>query len=177
MYKLRSPVVLVKTDLRVSRGLGDTPEGALADPRHGELGWRKIDEAATEDDTDWTALHVRLGIPQTDIELSDDTYILEYGFERLHGVDFRKGCYVGQEIVARMKHKTQLRKGLARVRIKGGAEPGESITAGGKPAGVLHSRAGDEGLAYLRFDRATGPLAAGEATITFIGPAIEPFDA
>ena len=65
---------------------------------------------------------IALGVPETGVELvPDDSYILEMGFERLHGVDFRKGCYVGQEVTARMKHKTELRKGLARVRVDGAA--------------------------------------------------------
>jgi hypothetical protein len=87
------------------------------------------------------------------------------GFERIHGVDFRKGCYVGQEVTARMKHKTELRKGLARVSVSGDAQAGTPIMAGDKPAGTLHTRAGDEALAYLRFDRATGAMEADGATV------------
>ena len=73
-------------------------------------------------DTALAAARVARGVPETGVELlPDDSYILELGFERLHGVDFRKGCYVGQEVTARMKHKAELRKGLARVRIEGAA--------------------------------------------------------
>ncbi|WP_425038016.1 YgfZ/GcvT domain-containing protein [Primorskyibacter sp. S187A] len=173
MYRLRSPIGLEMTELKVSRGTGTRPDGAKADPRHRDMGWRLIaEEALPEDGTVWPALHVALAIPQTDIELTPDSYILEMGFERLSGVDFRKGCFVGQEIVARMKHKTELRKGLARVRIQGEATPGTEITAQGKPAGILHSRAGDEALAYLRFDRSKGPLEAGDADVELIEQAI-----
>ena len=77
-------------------------------------------------DTDWTALQVENLIPTSTIDLTPDTFILEAGFERLNGVDFRKGCYVGQEVTARMKHKTELRKGLAKVQITGQAETGIS---------------------------------------------------
>ena len=113
------------------------------------------------------ARRIALGVPESGAELlPDDSYILEMGFERLNGVDFRKGCYVGQEVTARMKHKTDLRKGLVRVRVEGEAPPpGTEIRAGDKPAGTLHSAAGGQGLAYLRFDRATGELVAGEARI------------
>jgi tRNA-modifying protein YgfZ len=90
------------------------------------------------------------------------------GFERLNGVDFRKGCYVGQEVTARMKHKTALRKGLARVAISGEAAAGTPILAGERPAGTLHSVDGNRGLAYLRFDRAEEPLRAGTAAITLL---------
>jgi tRNA-modifying protein YgfZ len=65
-----------------------------------------------------------------------------------------------------MKHKTELRKGLAQVRLDGIATEGTEITADGKPAGMLHTVAGNLALAYLRLDRASGPLRAGEATVT-----------
>ncbi len=90
------------------------------------------------------------------------------GFEALNGVDFRKGCYVGQEVTARMKHKTELKKGLARVALIGQASPGDAITAEGRPVGTLHTVAGDRALAYLRFDRANGPMQAGAATLTLL---------
>ena len=140
--------------------------GALPDPRHPALGWRLYGGTDLSQDVDWDALRVAHAVPQAGIELTPETYILEAGFERLNGVDFRKGCFVGQEIVARMKHKTTLRKGLARVAITGAAEPGTEITADGKSAGVLHTVAGDSGLAFLRFDRAEGDMQAGDARLT-----------
>ena len=61
-------------------------------------------------------------MPESGIELiPNETFPLEVGFERFHGVDFKKGCYVGQEVTARMKHKTELRKGLCLVTIEGAA--------------------------------------------------------
>jgi len=166
MYRLRADVQIAATDITVARGTGPAPAGALADPRHPALGWRHYG-AAGDDGTDWDALRVAHLVPETGIELTPETYILEAGFERLHGVDFRKGCYVGQEVTARMKHKTELRKGLARVGITGPAAPGTPIMAGEKEAGVLHTRAGDQALAWLRFDRASGPLQAGAAAVTW----------
>ena len=165
MYRLRAAVQIDQTDLVVSRGTGAMPQGAIADPRHPALGWRHYSDSDISDNTDWDALRVAHLIPETGIELTPDTYILEAGFEDLHGVDFRKGCYVGQELVARMKHKTELRKGLARVRIDGKAACGDAITSDGKDVGVLHSVSGDQAIAYLRFDRATGPMQAGSATV------------
>ena len=83
-----------------------------------------------------TARRVALGVPETGVELlPDDSYILEMGFERLNGVDFRKGCYVGQEVTARMKHKTELRKGLARVRLDGPAPPPGTAILRRRPLG------------------------------------------
>ena len=116
------------------------------------------------------ARRVALGVPETGIELRpEDAYILEMGFERLHGVDFRKGCYVGQEVTARMKHKAELRKGLVRVRVDGaGAGARNRGDPRRPPAGTLYSTAGGLGLAHLRFDRADGPMRAGAAELTRI---------
>lgn len=172
MYRLRADVQIAETDLQVTRGLGEAPPGAVADPRHASLGWRAYEPQAGGPEgggparIDWDGIRVANCIPETGIELiPNETYILEAGFERLHGVDHRKGCYVGQEVTARMKHKTELRKGLVTVAVEGPAEPGTPVTAEGRPAGVLHTRSGDRAIAYLRFDRATGPLAAGDAVV------------
>ena len=167
MYRLRADVQIAATELAVTRGLGTPPPGAVADPRHAALGWRLYGgDPGTAPQIDWDGIRVANCIPETGIELiPDQTFILEAGFERLSGVDHRKGCYVGQEVTARMKHKTELRKGLVTVEVSGPAEPGAEITADGRPAGTLHTRSGDRAIAYLRFDRATGPMQAGEATI------------
>ncbi|HQU70088.1 MAG TPA: folate-binding protein [Albidovulum sp.] len=167
MYRLRSDVQITASALHVSRGLGPAPEGTFADPRHPALGWRRYGAPGTEaPGIDWDAIRVAHCIPETGIELiPDDSYILESGFERLNGVDFRKGCYVGQEVTARMKHKTELRKGLATVLVDGAAPVGTTITTEGKPAGVLYTQAGGKGIAYLRFDRAEGEMQAGDATL------------
>jgi hypothetical protein len=170
MYKLRADVQINELDLYVHRGLGDCPDDGFEDPRADTLGWRAYrPEEQSHNTVDWTALRVAAVVPKMGEELDTNSFILEMGFERLNGVDFRKGCYVGQEVTARMKHKTELRKGLVRVAIKGEAEPGTPITANGKPAGTLHSRAGDQALAYLRFNRAEGELKAGDATVIWDG--------
>ena len=164
MYRLRADVQIAATDIAVARGTGPVPAGAVSDPRHPALGWRLYGTPG-DDGTDWDALRVAHMVPESGIELTPETYILEAGFERLNGVDFRKGCYVGQEVTARMKHKTELRKGLARVRVTGPADPGTPIMAGEREAGTLHTRAGDAALAWLRFDRADGPMQAGAAQV------------
>ncbi len=167
MYKLRADVQIAPAGVNLQRGTGDAPDGAWTDPRHPALGWRAYSDAPEGDDgSDWDALRVAHAIPAAGCELTSDSFILEYGFERLSGVDFRKGCYVGQEVTARMKHKTELRKGLARVSVQGDAETGDAILADGKPAGTLMTRSGDAALAYLRFDRATGTMQARDATVT-----------
>lgn len=167
IYKLRADVQITTADLHLHCGTGAPPDDALPDPRHAALGWRAYRDAPQSDDTvDWNALYVAHLIPQSGVELTPDSFILEMGFERLGGVDFRKGCYVGQEVTARMKHKTELRKGLAQVAVSGPAETGTPIMADDKPAGTLLTRSGDSALAYLRFDRATGAMDAEGAAVT-----------
>lgn len=168
MYKLRAAVELASTDLKVTRGTGTAPDGAIPDPRHPALGWRLYGATEGDDGTDWDAIRVAHAIPESLVELiPNETFILEAGFERLHGVDFRKGCYVGQEVTARMKHKTELRKGLVTVAIDGEAPVGTPILmADGREAGTLFTQSGGRAIAHLRFDRMDGPLTAAEATVT-----------
>ncbi|GAW36128.1 putative global regulator [Roseovarius sp. A-2] len=166
MYKLRADVTLTETDIQVYRGTGPTPESAFADPRHPDLGWRLYGSEGGDDGTDFDLIRVAHCIPESGIELTPDTFILEAGFDRLGGVDFRKGCYVGQEVTARMRHKTELRKGLTLVAVHGTAPVGTPITtAEGKPAGTLFTQAGGRGIAYLRFDRAAPSMQAGDARV------------
>ena len=168
MYKLRADVQIADSGLFVHRGTDAMPKGGMPDPRHPLLGWRMYsDQPGNALMIDWTALRVAHMIPETGIELvPNESFILETNFEAIGGVDFRKGCYVGQEVTARMKHKTELRKGLAQVDIVDGeAETGDPILSGEKVAGTLLSQSGGRGLAYLRFDRATGPMQAGNATV------------
>ncbi|WP_289155053.1 folate-binding protein [uncultured Salipiger sp.] len=166
MYKLRAKVTISETDIAVARGPGPAPEGAYADPRDPRMGWRAYD-GRPDESADWDALRVAACVPESGIELTPDTFILEAGFERLHGVDFRKGCYVGQEVTARMKHKVELRKGLVTVEVNGAAPVGSEITAGEKAAGVLYTQAEGRGIAHLRFDRARDEMTAGDAVVRF----------
>lgn len=165
MYKLRADVQIEDSGLSVSNGLSNGPAGAFADPRHPSLGWRLIHDG-TPTVVDITAQRVAQCVPQTGIELTDDSYILEAGFERLNGIDFRKGCYVGQEIAARMKHKTELRKGLRVVNISKDVPIGTDIIANGKVIGQVFSQSGGQAIAYLRFDRMSDDMTAQDADIT-----------
>jgi folate-binding protein YgfZ len=165
MYRLRADVQISEVDIDLCCGLGTIPPDGFADPRNPNLGWRAYgrQEAGS---IDWPALRVAHIIPETGIELTPDRFILEMDFERLGGVDFKKGCYVGQEIVARMKHKTKLRKGLRQIKISGSAPIGTAIIANEKPAGVLYTQHSGLALAYLRFDRIAPEMVAGSAIIT-----------
>ncbi|TGD42886.1 folate-binding protein [Pseudotabrizicola sediminis] len=154
MYRLRADVQIARTDLAVTRGLDSPPPGTFADPRHPALGWRGHGLPGQAPVIDWDAIRVAHCIPETGIELiANDSYLLETGFDRLHGVDFRKGCYVGQEVTARMKHKTELKKGLITVAIDGAAPVGTPVMSGEKEAGTLFTQSGGKAIAWLRFDR------------------------
>ena len=183
LYKLRADVDISLKDLSVTCLWGDIPESLARDlpfdPRHKGLGLRVPDldifASLNFDDVSETATEgiykkhrIAHKVPQGSDEIpQDQAFPLEYGLHELTAIDFQKGCYVGQEVTARMKHKTTLKKGLARVRLEGAAQTGaEIVTEAGKPAGRLGTVSGDQALAYLRFDRATGPLFA-EGTALF----------
>jgi folate-binding protein YgfZ len=167
LYRLRADVQISPTQIKVWRGTGPAPADAQPDPRHPALGWRLYGSQEGTDGTDFTALRVAHIIPESGIELiPGDSYILEAGFERLNGVDFRKGCYVGQEVTARMKHKTELRKGLVRVLIEGEVPaPGTPVTRDDRVAGTLFTTSAGRGLAHLRLDLANAPMQAGGAVL------------
>ena len=170
LYKLRAPITLEQVEMPVSRGTGPAPEGAIPDPRHPALGWRVYGQDLPEDGTDWDALRVAHCVPESCIELiPNETFILEAGFDRLNGVDFRKGCYVGQEVTARMQHKTALRKGFVTVSVDGVAPVGTDIMAGEKQAGQLFTQSGGKAIAFLRFDRAGDDMQAADVRVSWQG--------
>ena len=144
-------------------------EGALAfpDPRRPELGLRILAPvAATADDTT-AAYHDRrigLGIPEGGKDFRfGEAFPHEVLMDMLAGVDFKKGCFVGQEVVSRMQHRGTARTRIVPV-VAGAALPpaGTEIRIGDRPAGTLGSSAGTRGLALLRLDRVEEGLAAGE---------------
>ena len=80
--------------------------------------------------------------------------LLESGFEELHGVSFAKGCFVGQELTARTKHRGLVKKRLLPVRVDGALPaPGTPVTRGGRDAGEMRSGTGNLALALLRLDQ------------------------
>jgi tRNA-modifying protein YgfZ len=111
-----------------------------------------------------------LGVPDGSRDLPvEKATLLESGFDELHGVDFQKGCFVGQELTARMKYRGLVRKRLMPVSFEGAPpEPGTIIRLDGRDAGEMRSSAEGIGLALLRLDQvakakdAGAPLLAGE---------------
>ena len=119
-----------------------------------------------------------LGIPDGSRDLTVDKALpMENGFDALHGIDWDKGCYVGQEMTARMRYRATARRQLLPVAIEGAApEPGTPIMAAERQAGEMRSSARDIGLALLRVDALAGlngdgdRLTAGDATLTPLRP-------
>ena len=125
----------------ISQGQGERPKYAFDDPRHPSLGWRAYGVKGQKIMTNWNQLYVDECIPRSGIELlPNETYILEAGFEKLSGVNFKKGCYVGQEVTARMKHKTKLKKGFSTVLINGAAPIGTKILSNEKRCRVSNRK-------------------------------------
>jgi len=156
----------------------------LVDPRLAKLGARAIldrgrlarlgAELTQVDFAAYDRHRLALGIPDGSRDLvPDKSILLEAGFDELHGVDWQKGCYVGQELTARTKYRGLIKKRLLPVQIDGLAPaPGTMVTAEGRDAGELRSSRDGQGLALLRLDAvdAGQRLMAGEATLTPVEP-------
>lgn len=176
MYKLRADVTITdESDLKVWAVWADaTPEGiAAADPRDAALGYRVISAAAPASEplaaSDYEAKRLALGVPDSSRDMEVEKYFwLETDAERLNGVSFSKGCYVGQELTARMKHRTTLKKKLVAVKAESGRlEAGQEITtADGKSAGEIRSTDGTHAIAYFRLEFTDATLNAGATSIT-----------
>jgi len=151
------------------------PDLAFADPRSAALGWRilvpaelaqKVAELIGADLVDSPAYdthRIASGVPRGGLDfMYGDAFPHETNMDRLHGVDFDKGCYVGQEVVSRMQHRGTARTRTVRVILDGfSPEPGTAILAGDKAVGTMGSTAGHNGLALVRIDRVADALQAG----------------
>lgn len=181
MYKLRAEVTIEDRtdDFQVYAVLGGWAEGpgaspgdakevgdgiAFTDPRMAALGARLILPAGAAPDMasgefeDYERLRLSLGVPDgpRDIE-AERTLILEADIDELNGVDFDKGCYVGQELTARMKHRGKVRKKLIPVEVSGPLpDPGTAITVGGKTIGAIRSGFDGQAMALIRLEDLDG---------------------
>jgi folate-binding protein YgfZ len=186
-YRLRAKVEIA--DLSESRAVlaawgGAEPPavaGAVApDPRLAALGFRAIlapgaamppnCQAATE--ADYDAHRIRLGVPEGGKDFAfGEAFPHDGDMDQLGGVDFDKGCYVGQEVVSRMEHRGTARRRIVMAQAPALPPSGTAITAGDRPIGTLASVSGGTGLALVRLDRAKDaidagtPLKAGEAAV------------
>jgi hypothetical protein len=180
-YKLRAKVTVENISsqlgvLAVWDGVPAVkPDLAFEDPRDPQLGWRLfvpddlLDETAaaigaelTESEA-YEAHRIACGAPRGGLDfMYGDAFPHETNMDRLHGVDFDKGCYVGQEVVSRMQHRGTARTRTVRVRLDGSVpEIGLPVSAGDKSVGTMGSSANGLGLALLRIDRVADALDAG----------------
>jgi folate-binding protein YgfZ len=180
-YKLRAKVAVenLSDNLAVLAAwdgdLSIKPDLAFADPRDAALGWRilapadlvqKVADAMSAtlvDSAAYEAHRIACGAPRGGLDfIYGDAFPHETNMDRLRGVDFDKGCYVGQEVVSRMQHRGTARTRTVRVMLDGPApEPGTVILAGDKSVGTMGSAAESRGLALIRIDRAADALQAG----------------
>ena len=177
LYRLRAKVTirdrsadLVAVALQDAPSPVDTGLIVYSDPRSAALGLRAIGSheavaslPGTAPETD--ARRIAAGVPEGGIDFAyGDAFPHDANLDRLQGVDFRKGCYVGQEVVSRMQHRGTARKRIVAVTFDGNPPPpGTEIRAGDLPVGTMGSSAGQRGLALVRTDRiaeAIGPLIA-----------------
>jgi tRNA-modifying protein YgfZ len=195
-YKLRAPVIAEDLSetlgvLALWDGEGETDYGLVyPDPRLAALGRRLMlpphlaQEAAADlgaelvDAAAYEAHRIALGVPRGGLDFAyGDAFPHETDMDQLNGVDFAKGCYVGQEVVSRMEHRGSARTRAVPLAYEGYApEAGAAVTAGDKTAGTFGSSADGRAVALLRLDRVSDalaagvPLVAGGATLRLIKP-------
>ena len=187
LYKLRSKVTIedrsAAMDVAAVFGPGaekcNAVPGALSfiDPRLPALGVRVLlpaGEAAKRLGlpeaplAEYEALRLSLGVPDGSRDLTPEkALLLESGFDELHGVDWKKGCYMGQELTARTKYRGLVRKRLFPVKVEGPLPaPGTLIERDGQEVGEIRSGAGDRAIAMLRLEALTADaLTADQARI------------
>ncbi len=173
LYKLRAkaeiaadPTVAVAAAWSGSTTAAET--AVAADSRHPDLGARLYAAegafSADASEEDYHAHRIALAVPEGGRDYAySDAFPHEALMDQLGGVDFRKGCYVGQEVVSRMQHRGTARTRLLAVEYpEAAAAPGSEIQAGAKVLGTTGSSAGRKGLALVRLDRLGDALATGE---------------
>ena len=172
MFRLRSKATIgVEEDLAVAASWGgalmEAPGFAYRDPRHDGLGYRIVAETATlagfsPDVAAYEAHRIALGVPRGGVDfVYGDTFLHDANVDLLHGVDFDKGCYVGQEVVSRVHHRKSARKRIVKVHFYGDPpEAGAPLTAGAVNVGQITSLSAHEGLATARTDRLADAEAA-----------------
>ena len=161
IYRLRAKVTIAADDSPVFAAWGDRPEGEgwLLDPRLPALGWRGYGVAETQagSEADYERHRLSLGVPGPADWGEDSAYPLEADFDLLNGVDFRKGCFVGQETTSRMKRRGTIKSRMLPLDFEGPApEAGAEILAGTLRAGEVLSGLGGRAMALVRLDRIEG---------------------
>lgn len=170
LYRLRAKVEIAADPRDVAAIWGDAPQGGdwRPDPRLPALGWRGYGLAAPAPDLGeaaYDAHRLALGVPDPDRDApAETTYPIEANFDLLAGIDFKKGCFVGQETTSRMKRRGAIKTRMLPLRLDGPAPAfGAEVLAGTLRAGEVRSGAEGRVMALLRLDRIAG------ATLTVEG--------
>jgi folate-binding protein YgfZ len=158
MYRLRAKVgIASRGDLAVIASWNGGTEGESRDPRVVGLGRRSIgmDDTESASADAYTAHRLDLGVPEGRDFGQDEMFALDADLDELNGVSFDKGCYVGQELTARMKHRGTARKKLLPIEAAAGGlpAPGSRVSANGGDLGTITSIYGNRGFALIRLDR------------------------
>ena len=175
MYKLRAKVdVAARDDLQVSVSPQEI-SGGFPDPRTAAIGWRSIGPGRDAEAVGYDEARIALGLADSAADIgSGELFPHEANLDQLGGVSFKKGCYVGQEVVSRMEHRGTARNRILPVTLDGAAPPkGTDIRAGEKQIGTLLSSSGNTALALIRLDRlaeAQEPLRAAGVAVTVSKP-------
>lgn len=171
MYKLRAKLDLVARD-----DLAVALEGP-ADPRLEALGRRGIVPAGpgAPGDAAYLERRLSLGVPEGEDFGSERMFAMDAGLDELHAISFTKGCYVGQELTARMKHRGKDRKRLLPIATTDGSELTKDtpVAVGEAEIGTITSAYGAKGFALIRLDRMTelgGPFTAAGSPVTITKP-------
>ncbi len=166
MYKLRAKVEITKrNEIGATVVWGEAPpEGSAQDIRFAKAGidlYRLPGGSGSPEGYD--ALRAQVGVPEAGVDFAlQDAFPHDILLDKSGGVSFKKGCYVGQEVVSRMQHRSTARRRLVTVSADTAlSEKGTEIRAGGKAIGALGTVAGQTGLAIIRIDRAGAAMAAG----------------
>jgi hypothetical protein len=161
MYRLRAQVEISADEMPIVVSWPDVTEGFIADPRLPDLGGRALGQrTATADEDAWDAHRLDVGVPDPTRDGGHDThYPIEANFDLLNGIDFRKGCFVGQETTSRMKRRGEIKKRMLPLTFDGPPPaPGTEVLNGELRAGeVLTGREGGA-IALMRLDRLDGTL-------------------
>jgi folate-binding protein YgfZ len=161
MYRLRAKVEIAAVDESVLAAWGEEPPAPFTiDPRLPALGWRAFGSCATPDATedDYDAHRLALGVPDPARDaLADKTYPIEANFDLLGGIDFKKGCFVGQETTSRMKRRGQIKNRMLPISFDGPAPAfGAEVLAGTLRAGEVLTGRDGTAMALVRLDRIEG---------------------
>jgi len=161
IYRLRAKVTIAADETPVLAAWCEAPSGAgwIADPRLPALGWRGygLEAAASASEADYDRHRLALGLPGPADWGEDASYPLEADFDLLHAIDFKKGCFVGQETTSRMKRRGTIKSRMLPIDFEGPPpEPGAEILAGTQRAGEVLSGVEGRAMALVRLDRIEG---------------------